>query len=283
MDRERPGATPDITIRDLSTLEDYQACVALQEATWGVGFSERVPAAILRVAQKVGGVSAGAFDAAGDMAGFVFGITGVRDGELVHWSDMLAVRRDLRGRHIGERLKQYQREKVRALGVRSMLWTFDPLMAPNAHFNFNRLGARPVEYVPDMYGSNTGSTLHGTLPTDRFIMRWELHAAREGPAGEDTSHTEREAPLANPLAADGMPGTSFGLQAPMEPAYRVQIPDDFGAISATGPHQARRWRESVRHAVITLLSHGYRVDAFRRATPGRLPYYTLVHQDSDHR
>ena len=113
-------------IRDLNTLRDYADCVALQDETWGTGFSERVPTAILRVSQMIGGVAAGAFDESEKMVGFVFGMTGVRDRELVHWSDMLAVREELRGQGIGERLKQYQRDKVVALGVKSMLWTYDP-------------------------------------------------------------------------------------------------------------------------------------------------------------
>jgi len=157
-----------ITIRDLHSLRDYAECVALQDETWGAGFSERVPTAILRVSQMIGGVAAGAFDESDRLLGFVFGLTGIRNRELVHWSDMLAVREELRSQGIGERLKQYQRDKVLALGARSMLWTFDPLQAGNAHFNINRLGALPIEYIPDMYG-NTGSALHGTLPTDRFV------------------------------------------------------------------------------------------------------------------
>ena len=68
-----------ITIRDLHSLHDYADCVALQEETWGAGFSERVPTAILRVSQMVGGVAAGAFDENERLVGFVFGMTGVRD------------------------------------------------------------------------------------------------------------------------------------------------------------------------------------------------------------
>ena len=44
------------------------------------------------IANRLGGLAAGAFDEAGDLQGFVFGLTGVMDGKLVHWSDMLAVR-----------------------------------------------------------------------------------------------------------------------------------------------------------------------------------------------
>src|SRR6266702_3327183 len=97
MDRPLPAAPPDgLHIRHLSTHEDFVGCVALQEETWGADFSERVPAAILKVSQRLGGVTAGAFDARDQLVGFVFGMTGVENGRLVHWSDMLAVRPQLR-------------------------------------------------------------------------------------------------------------------------------------------------------------------------------------------
>lgn len=251
----------------------------LQEETWGAGFSERVPGAILRVAQYVGGVSAGAFDPTGTMVGFVFGITGVRDGKLVHWSDMLAVRRELRGRHIGERLKRYQWEKVKALGVTSILWTYDPLMAANAHFNINRLRARPIEYVPDMYGSNTGSALHGALPTDRFIVRWDLAEAPTLPSPDAPVGVRGGAsPVVNPLAPDGGPA-EWSDPNPTAPACRVQIPADFEAVRAAGGDEAQRWRAVVRDAVTTLFARGYRLDAFDRGSAGQLPSYRFVRTD----
>src|SRR5690606_37506063 len=125
----------------------------------------------------------------------------VRDGQLVHWSDMLAVRASHRGREVGRQLKAYQRDKVRALGVSVLLWTYDPLVARNAWFNIVRLGARPIDYVPDMYGANTGSALHGPLPTDRFIVQWDLDDTPRQAEASDAS----TAPLANPLGAGGAP------------------------------------------------------------------------------
>jgi predicted GNAT superfamily acetyltransferase len=266
-----------VTIRDLASLDDYAACVDLQEETWGAGFSERVPTAILRVSQMIGGVSAGAFDGSGDLVGFVFGMTGLRDGELVHWSDMLAVRERLRAQGIGARLKQYQREKVVALGVRSMLWTFDPLQARNAHFNINILGAVPISYQPDMYGSNTGSSLHGALPTDRFVVKWDLRREQAHRPGDDVVRDDdAQLPMANPLDADGRPFVSFleMTPPPREPGYRVGIPSDLGAVQATSADAARRWRTVVRGVMTTLLSHGYAVSGFRRPAGGA-PYYVV--------
>ena len=263
-----------VTIRDLTSLQDYAACVALQDETWGTGFSERVPTAVLRVSQMIGGVAAGAFDGE-ELVGFVFGMTGVREGELVHWSDMLAVREELRGQGIGERLKQYQRDRVEALGVKSMLWTYDPLQAKNANFNINHLGALPVEYVADMYGSHTGSLLHGTLPTDRFIVRWNLAAARSGErlplliAGA-------EVPMANPIGADGLPSTALlpSISSHAGP-LNVQVPADFSAVQKEGRSLAMRWRLVIREIMTAWLGAGYRVTSFVKAQPGTLPFYRL--------
>src|SRR5437588_394451 len=128
MDRPQPAAPPaGLHMRHPSTHEDFVACVALQEDTWGAAFSERVPAAILKVSQRLGGITAGAFDAQDRLLGFVFGMTGVENGRLVHWSDMLAVRPELRDHGIGRRLKEFQRDTLLERGVGLVYWTFDPL------------------------------------------------------------------------------------------------------------------------------------------------------------
>src|SRR5690349_17914519 len=102
-----------IEIRPIATRAECDACVALQRATWGDDFTDVVPQSILKVSQRVGGVALGAFDANGEMVGFVFGLTGVERGKIVHWSDMLAVAPRARNLGLGRRLKEAQRQAVR--------------------------------------------------------------------------------------------------------------------------------------------------------------------------
>ena len=262
-----------VTIRDLATLDEYTACVDLQEETWGRGFSERVPGAILRVSQKIGGGTAGAFDGNGRMIGFVFGMTGIREGKPAHWSDMLAVREEARGRHIGDRLKHFQRERVQKLGVETMLWTADPLVARNAHFNINRLGARPVEYVENIYGANTGSTLHGELPTDRLVISWALSKPYSPSSTLDAEGPgDCALPLANPLGSDGRP--AFDPEA-VGPAVRVQVPHDLTVVQRDSVNDAMYWRLAVRGAFNALHASGHTVTRFVRPASGAHPYYVL--------
>ena len=273
----RPRYEPDgIVLRPLATTAEYDEAVALQDEIWGAGFSDRVPASILRVGQKVGGVTAAAFDETGRMLGFVFGLTGVRNGQLAHWSDMLAVREEARGRKLGERLKLYQRDIVRSIGVEKMFWTFDPLVARNAHFNLNRLGATIAEYIPNFYGSNTGSILHGALPTDRFVAEWALSPAPEAqsaPATRPDADVVRTAIVENGRVRVVEP-------LPTDARVLVPVPPDIEPVLHANPDAALAWRLATRQAIMHYLALGYRVSAFHRGTDRELPAYELTRPPS---
>jgi predicted GNAT superfamily acetyltransferase len=241
----------------------------MQEEIWGPGFRELVPSAILMVAQKMGGVCAGAFAVDGRMLGFVFGMTGVRHGELAHWSDMLAVRREARGARIGERLKQYQRELCLAVGANTMYWTFDPLVARNAYLNIMRLGARAAEYVVNMYGTNTGSPLHGALDTDRWIAAWDL-TSPPAPARAMSAGSSEGELVVHPSADGTAPLTAPFLDAPV---VRVAIPPDHEQLDMA---QRAAWRAATRQALVHYLGRGYHVVGFQRASSDQPPFYELA-------
>ena len=67
-----------LTYRPLVTPEDAAACFDLQGHVWGSTF-DRVPASLLRVTTKIGGLAIGAFDDRGVLVGFVYGLAGLRD------------------------------------------------------------------------------------------------------------------------------------------------------------------------------------------------------------
>ena len=243
----------DLTMRRFESREDYAACVALQREVWGTDFVDLVPATILMVSQRVGGVSAGAFDREGHLVGFVFGITGVDGDGPVHWSDMLAVRPKARGRGLGKQLKLYQRELLLAQGIRRMCWTYDPLVARNANLNLNGLGARPVEYIPNMYG-NTRSALHAGLETDRFVVEWRLDEAQT--TGPSAANNDHDAPLVDVTLADS-------VRLPNHPVVRVAVPSVIETVKAADLAQARAWQQTHRRAFTWYLDRGYRVAGFR--------------------
>jgi predicted GNAT superfamily acetyltransferase len=281
-------------IRDFQCMADFRECVELQEAVWGDGFSERVPVAILRVSQRLGGVAAGAYDEEGTLAAFVFGLTGVQEGELVHWSDMLAVRPGLRDSGLGTRLKLYQREVVLRKGVARMLWTFDPLESRNAYLNLERLGAVSREYVEDMYGESN-SPLHQGLATDRLVALWELESHRAeraaargaGGAGHDLAKVEEEGGETVREALGVVAGSRGSGDWPRPGTPRldldaqiisVAVPAAIQELRDGDPALAGQWREVTRRTLSHYLAGGWEVRHLRRGGP--VSRYLLVRTGS---
>ena len=81
---------------------------------------------------------------------------------------------DYRG-GLGYRLKLEQRARALARGYELIEWTFDPMQAMNAHFNFAKLGGVVEEYAVNFYGEST-SALHRGTPTDRIVLSWKITA-----------------------------------------------------------------------------------------------------------
>lgn len=268
----------DYTIRPFRTIAEYQQCVALQEETWGHGFSERVSPAILKVSQILGGVAAGAWDGQGSLVGFVFGLTGVRGGRTVHWSDMLAVRRGLRDSGLGRRLKSYQRESLLERGIDTMHWTFDPLQSRNAHLNFNRLGIVVREYRRDMYG-DTDSPLHRGIGTDRFVALWEMASQRvrrrlEGAAAPSFDLADAARALGDVAGEDRHPRPGTPELQLDQNMVLVAIPAEISLVMADDMALAVAWREATRAALTRYLEAGWEVREFIRGE--RTSDYLLI-------
>lgn len=257
LDDRPPIDSAEIEIRPARTRADFEACVELQRDTWGRGFSEVVPVSMMQVTGKMGGVCLGAFGPGGTMLGVVYGVTGIRGGKRAHWSHMLAVRQRARNMGIGRRLKISQKEALVAQGVTTMYWTFDPLVARNAHLNINLLGASVDEFVPDMYGVSD-SDLH-RLGTDRFIAKWDLGGRR---GAGDRARREEEAGSGHPRPVVGMPGGGPD-QVPLDlDAVEVVIPSDIEAVEAKSFDEALGWRDASRRVFRRLLDGPYEVSGF---------------------
>jgi len=266
-----------IDVRQLRTHDEFIRCVELQHDVWGASFTERVSVGMLKVVQRIGGIAAGAFEEDGRLVGFVFGLTGVENGRLVHWSDMLAVREHLRDHGIGRRLKEFQRDTVRKLGVTRIYWTFDPLVSRNAHFNLTRLGAHVVEYVPDMYGGDTNSVLHRGVGTDRFIVAWDIDTAAPS-VGEDAVNGRSwstDAPILNPVGADGLPAIP-NVDGHVPTTVRIAVPEAIEQVQSQSIENAARWRASTRRAFMWALQEGYRVSAFTRDDGAHYGFYVCT-------
>lgn len=168
---------------------------------------------------------------------------------------------------IGSALKLHQRAWAIDNGLRSITWTFDPLVRRNAGFN-SHLGARFVRYYPEFYGEmadgrNAG---HGS---DRLLARWDLDLPAT-PLTADEQPAGGSALLDLDAAGRPVPGVADGDRS------WVATPADIERIRSTDPELARAWRVALRAALHPMLPQ-WRIDGFTPA--GR---YLLVREPDIH-
>ncbi|HEX5835806.1 MAG TPA: GNAT family N-acetyltransferase [Pyrinomonadaceae bacterium] len=219
----------EIQIRECTTVEEFDSCVALQREAFGLPDLEISPRRHLIVSRQAGGWTLAAF--AGDrMIGFVHHLAAVRpDNEIYGYSHMMAVARDYQNKGIGAKLKWAQRDRVLAEGRTFIKWTWDPMQARNAHFNLNRLGVTVDTYGDNFYGTDyfadpaQAEAEAPGLQSDRLFARWDLAAPRVVALGA-------------------------GLEAPIQaqPAGFVAIPAEWGALVKRDPPRARDVQARVR-------------------------------------
>jgi chorismate synthase len=255
-----------IEVRPVASLAEYHACADLQVEVWGDAF-DTVPASMLQVATYVGGLCIGAFTPDGELCGFVFGLAGEIDGRRTHWSHLLGVKESVRNLGVGRLLKEYQRQVLASRGIPEMCWTFDPLIAKNAHLNLNVLGASVLRYVPDMYGT-TDSPLHHGLATDRLVVSCPTMAPE--PRTEATAFAA--APVMTPVP---QPGDELFQRDGKPAALRIEVPSDFPQLLRQSPATAVAWHGSLRSHFQWALDAGYAVAGLQRDPLTARTFYAL--------
>jgi predicted GNAT superfamily acetyltransferase len=179
-----------IVIRPMKGVDDFQKAEQAQREAWGYNDIDVAPSSIFSVARNFGGQALGALDGE-RMVGFALSFGAVDGGHAHFHSHMVGVVPEYQNRGLGRLIKLAQREDALSRGIDQIVWTFDPLQLRNAYFNFVRLGAKGVRYIPNLYGM-TSSPLHGGMPTDRLVIEWNLNSPQVRRALSDVPY-ERSA------------------------------------------------------------------------------------------
>lgn len=271
------------TIRRLTTLDECWQVVGLEKQVWGyTDYEDVVPAAILLVSVKRGGVLLGAFDSERRMVGFAYALAALKDGRPTQWSHMLGVLPEAREAGLGAELKREQRRVAIEMGITLIEWTFDPMQALNAHLNFAKLGVVAEEYVANIYG-NSSSPLHRGNPTDRLVAQWKIdepHVVRrlERRAVPMRDVGAFDAPAVLRIdQSSGCPDPGPVSTALDERRVSIEIPVGFSEMLTKDVTRALAWRHATREAFTAYLSRGYRVvDFFLERENGRGRYLLAV-------
>jgi predicted GNAT superfamily acetyltransferase len=220
----------DVSVVAGTTIGDARAAVALFDEIWG---ASTIHTEVVR-AVVYGGGYLGLAHRGGRLVGASYGFLGVLDGELYLHSHITGVRFEHRDARIGLTLKQHQRAWCAERGIAAIRWSYDPLVARNAHFNLTTLGARVERYEEDFYGPMDDHLNRGD-PSDRLIVRW----------------------LTSP--------TPTAVPAPIV-AERVPVPEDIVSLRRHDRGAAREHRYRVRAALGSRLQAGWKVVGFDRSS-----------------
>ncbi len=222
------------TIRDLDTVELIIQAQSLLDSIRG---PERViDAGTLRALQQSGNYVVGLFDdeapsqgGGGErMVGASVAFFGAPARRTMH-SHITALLPEYRGRGWGRELKEHQRQWAFSREVGRITWTFDPLVARNAHFFLTVLGARVSGYSVNNYGIFGGGDAGDE--SDRLDVEWALADIAKPPGDHEVVAT-------------------------------LQIPADVEGMRIAAPDAAHEWRLRLRGEMEQLLARGLRPVGF---------------------
>lgn len=283
------------SIRLLDKLDDMHEAVRLQKSYWGGDLESVVPAHMLFSLATAGGHVLAAFDGNKMVAVLIdFLGTDTQDphrpamANLRLVSKRMIVLPEYRGQGVGFKLKKRQREFAIHQGIRLVTWTFDPLLAANAHLNIRKLGAICSTYLEDYYGHSDEGGLTRMGASDRLAVEWWVTSRRveerlNGVRGALSleQYLEAETPIVNEAHIDqaGLMQPKPDVEVPNGSLCLVEIPSAIELIENANSQLALEWRFHMREVFQRLFAAQYVVTDFvRSAYQGRERAFYLMSQ-----
>jgi len=177
----------------------------------------------------VGAYCAAAYDGE-QMVAASFGFRGVFKGKQILHSHVTGSFQP----GAGYELKRHQFDWAKSQGLSGITWSFDPLVRRNCVFNFDKLGATAVEYLPNFYGTMTDSINAGD-ESDRLFAFWDI----SGPKEETKATNE---------------------------SVVVELPEDIESLRKTDLPAALTWRRQTRETLQPLLDQGWTISRMQDRT-----------------
>lgn len=247
---------PEITIREVETIEEMRECIELQRDVFAAPDMEISPVRHLIVAKYAGGFTLGAY-LNERLIGFVLSLPMFLAGsnERAFYSHMTAIDTSLQSLGIGTKLKWAQRERALAEGANYIKWTYQPVLARNAFFNIERLGVTIKTYMPNYYGTDAEASAEQKqaqegIDSDRLFADWHLNSPKVSALSKGEKFEETG-----------------------EIIKTVEIPPDWNALVVKDTKKAILEQERIKHEFQTAFAEGLIVRRFERSDTN--PKYLL--------
>ncbi len=243
-------------INVISDPDEINEIIPVIRSAWGMEHMEQLIKDIVASMRFHGGLVLLAREG-GKVVGMHYSFPGYRNGRVYLYSHMTGVVHDLKYSGVGRAMKMAQREWANSNGYNLVAWTYDPLMALNANFNFNKLGVFSRSYLRNFYGEMDDSLNFG-LPTDRFVAEWWNEYQKPKLTDPKVFVNERSELY------------SYSFKD-SEKVLGVYIPKDFVSVKKDDRDLAYKIRMSTRDIFEHLFSEGYSAVGFNRENS----YYTF--------
>jgi predicted GNAT superfamily acetyltransferase len=217
-----------LRISQVSSIEEMEAVSAFLCKVWAGG-PEVVPFDLGLAVLHVGAYCSAAYEG-DEMVAASFGFRGVFKGSNILHSHVTGSFQP----GAGFELKQHQFKWAKSEGLTGITWSFDPLVRRNCVFNFDKLGATAVEYLPNFYGTMTDEINAGD-DSDRLFVYWDL------------AHKSENAEIS-------------------PAAIAVEIPEDIETLRRTDLNTAKQWRAKTRQTLEPLMSDGWTIKRMQDRT-----------------
>jgi predicted GNAT superfamily acetyltransferase len=237
------------TIKFLESNDECLAAAGLLAQTWGTTLeSAPISSDLIRSMIHAGGCAVAAMQV-DQLIGLAVAVAGPPRSPSVY-SLIAAVDRAHAAKGTGRALKEAQRVWALERGATTMVWTFDPLIRRNAHFNLNRLGAEVVEFYPSFYPPMYDAINRNDL-SDRLVVSWDLSSPQVDACDAP------DAPVVLGATSSGEPQRA--ASPPQSPTVLAGIPADIEGLRIQDPGMAARWRAELRDVLATYMGAGYHV------------------------
>ncbi|CAB4344429.1 unannotated protein [freshwater metagenome] len=214
-----------LRISQVSSIQEMEAVSEFFCQVWAGG-PEPVPFDLGIAVLHVGAYCSAAYDGE-KMVAASFGFRGIFNDQQVLHSHVTGSFQP----GAGFALKQHQFNWAKENGLTAITWSFDPLVRRNCVFNFDKLGATAVEYLPNFYGTMTDSINAGD-ESDRLFAYWDLSGSKP--------------------TTEGNPD-----------AIAVELPEDIEALRKVDLPAALQWRRQTREILHPLLSDGWTISRMK--------------------
>lgn len=232
-----------LEISEATSVSDAEAMAQFFNSVWQDDH-DVVPFDLILAASHVGGYATLA-KLNGSTVGASFGFRGSFAGQAVLHSHVTASQHP----GVGFALKQHQFRWAQERGISAITWTFDPLVRRNCVFNFEKLGAYALEYLPNFYGTMTDAINAGDN-SDRLVAYWPLSQQVSTPQANSQMY-----------ALQNHSGTPHVMNSELQGAFWIELPEDIEELRKSNVELARRWRIAVRDVLKPKLDAGWFIHA----------------------